>query len=100
MTTIIENNGDSPVIRTYFYFSDYELALVTMTDLNNDVVTYTSTGALKGVGFKLDRISITEIFGRETIPLTEKTMMHQHKKILESENFTAFIEKLRHSPHP
>lgn len=100
MTTITDNNPDFPVIRTYFYFSDYELALVTMPDMNNDVVTYTSTGGLGGVEHKDGQISITEIFGRETIPLTQEAMMQHHEKILESKKFIAFIEKLRHSPHP
>lgn len=97
MTTLIDNNGNSPVIRTYFTFSDFELALVTMTDLNDDVVTYTSTGSLDSVESKSDRVSITEIFGRQTIPLTTESMKHEHERILESEPFKAFVEKLRHS---
>ena len=97
MTTIIDNNGNNPVIRTYFNFSNFELALVTTTDLNDDVVTYTSTGALDSVESVFDKQSLTEIFGRQTIPLTEESMKHEHERILESEPFKAFVEKLRHS---
>lgn len=94
MSTTIENLGNSPVIRTYFYFSHYELALVSMIDLNNDVVTYTSTGAIEGVECKLVT-SLFEIFGRVSIQNTEEAMLTQHTEILLSEKFRGFIEGLQ-----
>jgi hypothetical protein len=96
MSTTIENLGNSPVIRTYFYFSHYELALVTMADLNNDVVTYTSTGAIEGVECKLVT-SLFETFGRVSIQTTQDEMMAQHTKVLLSEKFMSFIEGLQNS---
>ncbi len=95
MKNTITLDGGEPVIRTHFYFSDYELALVTMTDLKNNVVTYTSTGGISGVECKSYRTSLTEFFARESIPITKDAMLDQHEKVLQSKDFTSFIEKLK-----
>lgn len=95
MKNTITLDGGEPVIRTHFYFSDYELALVTMTDLKNNVVTYTSTGGISGLECNSYRTSLTEFFARKSIPITEESMLDQHEKVLQSKDFTSFIEKLK-----
>lgn len=95
MKTTITFHGDLIVIRTYFNFSDYELALVTMADLNNHAVTYASTGSVGVNEHNTQKSSLTEFFKREAIPITKETMLEQHDEVLQSKNFTSFIENLQ-----
>jgi hypothetical protein len=73
-----------PIIRSYFDETDFELAFVTTTDLEGNVVTYISTGRVAGSMIPESTPGFSAHVDCAPIPVTVTSMLAQHRNAIAS----------------